>query len=293
MQVISVYFGQPCDIDCIYCKRNYYHDKKKHARTFEQIMSEIKEAINKQGEGNYFFLSGGGEPTELPEFFEVCEFLKKHNSSFILETNGLKLANRDYLRKLIDLGLNNLNITICSMERETYNKIIGGLDYYDHMIAALKNVEKEGINITIHCVIQKDNLHNFHEIPEVINKEFPELKAFLYFFHLVRINSPLELFNNVAFKLSEHCEDIERKLIKLKEDGHKITLSTGSGTFPFCFFKDLVKAFEYDKIQFNKDEMRLKTSYCKGCKKYENCPGISHTYIDLYGEEEFKGRKFT
>jgi hypothetical protein len=100
------------------------------------------------------------------------------------------------------------------------------------------------------------------------------------------------MFKEVAFPLSQYYKDIENSIKNLKDSGFNLGFSTSAGAFPFCFFPMLIKSFDYDKTNFGDDNMHVKTKYCKGCAYYNSCRGVSNTYIELYGEEEFRNRKF-
>jgi len=293
MKSINILFGQGCDIDCIYCKRNYYHAKGVGSRTYEDIIKDIEEnAIKHKKEDISFLFTGVGEPLMLPRFLDVCRKTRSLGISFSLETNGIKLEDFEFCKQLVDLGLERVSITFNSHIPEKYNEIVGGYNYFNDALKAFRNLEKLKIPVDVSIVILKQNLDHFYRIPLFIKQNFPKLKLERIVFHLVRINGPAEMFKDVAFKLSSHAKNIERSILRLRNEGFRIGFASGGGSFPFCFFPELVKEFNYQINKFNDDKMHVKTRYCKGCRYYDKCPGIASTYLELYDDSEFNGKAF-
>jgi hypothetical protein len=98
------------------------------------------------------------------------------------------------------------------------------------------------------------------------------------------------LFRNVGFPLSNYAAKIEKSIIHLKEDGFRLGFSNSAGAFPYCFFPLLVKRFNYDRIPITDDNMHTKTKYCKECVYYNSCPGVAETYLEVFGDSEFKNK---
>lgn len=284
-------FGQGCEIDCIYCKRNYYHEKGIGSKTYEDIIKDIREKVkeNKDTKIRLRF-TGVGEPLMLPELLVVCKEVNKMGIPFDIETNGIKLSDFDLCKKLVALGLENIDLTFQSHIKEVYKTIIGGYDYYEMIIKALENISKLKLGMSLNIPIIKQNIDHFHRVPFFISQNFPKLCLQGTHFHLVRINSPAEMFREAGFPLSKYANQIQNQIFLVKKEGYSVGLSTSAGSFPFCFFPLLIREFNYDQKKFITDDMHIKTKYCKGCKYYNDCPGVAYTYLELYGEEEFKDK---
>ena len=164
-----------CNMNCSICA--WGNDHKEKLSDQEPSLEEIKDFI-KMNKCAVVRLSGG-EPTcrdDLPDIIKMIKQLKKR---VIINTNGLKIADRQYLLKLKKAGLDSLNITFDGFD-PAVEKLIRGENYLKQKLEALKNLEElripTGLNIR---VIQGVNEE---QIPKIIdyaaNNSFIKLLSF-------------------------------------------------------------------------------------------------------------------
>ncbi|MEM2115672.1 MAG: radical SAM protein [Candidatus Woesearchaeota archaeon] len=296
MKIFMIFTGQPCEIDCIYCKRNYYHYQNNFkSKSPEDVFNEVLEIIknNKEDNGDLFFhLTGVGEPLMLSNIREICQIMHENKISFLIETNGIKLKDENFLGELVRLGLKGIILTICSIIEEEY-RIITQSNYFEDVLIAIENIEKFHIPLELSIPILKQNLFTFHLIPIFLKKYYRDLNLQKVNLSLVRINSPTHMFKECSFRISDYSEFIEDRILYLNDLGFVIDFSTSAGVFPFCFFKRLTKKFKLYNKSYIFDGMRQKTVYCLNCFFNFSCPGPSSTYLELYGDEEFKELYFS
>jgi MoaA/NifB/PqqE/SkfB family radical SAM enzyme len=92
--MLQLNLEQPCDLNCIHCKRNYL--LKLHStsiKTKEKIIGEIEEHLIKNPNELIVKLIGNGEPTLLPGFLELCTYIRVKGLDFIIESHGLNIAD--------------------------------------------------------------------------------------------------------------------------------------------------------------------------------------------------------
>ena len=79
----------------------------------------------------------GGEPTVRKDFFEIIKVLKFETGikKVVITTNGYHLDKKAKL--LVDSGLNGINISIDSLDRETFKNITG----HDRLPEILKELK--------------------------------------------------------------------------------------------------------------------------------------------------------
>lgn len=73
-------------------------------------------------------LQGFGEPLLDKSIFEKIRFVKNHGMRVTFNTNA-SLLNQDCSRKLIEAGLDEINISMDALSKEKYEKIRFPLDY--------------------------------------------------------------------------------------------------------------------------------------------------------------------
>ncbi|MCG2712345.1 MAG: radical SAM protein [Candidatus Omnitrophica bacterium] len=125
---------------------------------FRQKMSQfpeptIEEIVNfsKKNKIKTVRLSGG-EPTCRDDLVDIVRALKAINKRVIINTNGVKLHDYDYVSNLYDAGVDTINVTFDGFSRET-EVFLRGDDYLPYKLKALDNLKTmripTGLNIRI------------------------------------------------------------------------------------------------------------------------------------------------
>jgi pyruvate-formate lyase-activating enzyme len=109
----------------------------------------------------------GGEPTTREDLPELIKVIKKSGNIPVIQTNGLRLADREYLRDLKKAGIMHVHFSFDGFKEEIYEKVRGGRHEYHLKLAALENLVKENIRVSLTSVILKGI--NEDQIPEIIN----------------------------------------------------------------------------------------------------------------------------
>ena len=112
-----------CNFKCGYCLPSGYQVDKSDNRKFLHL-EEIRLT--------------GGEPTVRKDFFDIIKILKNEAGikKVVITTNGYHLDEK--AKMLVDSGLNGINISIDSLDRNTFKNVTG----HDRLPEILK-----GINI--------------------------------------------------------------------------------------------------------------------------------------------------
>ncbi len=145
-----------CNFKCGYCLPNGYQVDKSDNRKFLHL-DEIRRLAKCFSElGVNKIRITGGEPTVRKDFFEIIKVLKFESGikKVAITTNGYHLDIKAKL--LVDSGLNGINISIDSLNRNTFKNITG----HDRLPEILKGIENlqdlEFNNIKINAVLLKN-----------------------------------------------------------------------------------------------------------------------------------------
>tara|TARA_Y100000992_G_scaffold292693_1_gene250478 strand:+ start:118 stop:1110 length:993 start_codon:yes stop_codon:yes gene_type:complete len=164
MQVLQDSFGRKfpyirmsitdvCNFKCGYCLPNGYQVDKSDNRKFLHL-DEIKRLAKCFAElGVCKIRITGGEPTVRKDFFEIVKTLKIDSGiqKVVITTNGYHLDQK--AKQLVDSGLNGINISIDSLNRETFKNITGH-DRLPEILKGIKNLQDLGFdNIKINGVL--------------------------------------------------------------------------------------------------------------------------------------------
>ena len=134
---IRMSITEVCNFKCGYCLPNGYQADKSDNRKFLNI-DEIRRVAKGFSElwVQQIRLTGG-EPTVRKDSYEIVKILKNETSikKIVITTNGYHLDQKAKL--LIDSGLDGINISIDSLDRETFKSITK----HDRLPEILKGIE--------------------------------------------------------------------------------------------------------------------------------------------------------
>lgn len=115
---------------------------------------KLYEFLNKLPFRTYIRLIGA-EPTMREDIFEIISTVKKLGHRPSLTTNGLKLAQRSYVKKLKDAGLRLLLHSMNGADDDEYYKKLDNGKWATVKVRALENVFAERLPINTGTIIAK------------------------------------------------------------------------------------------------------------------------------------------
>ena len=105
------------------------------------------------------------EPTLREDLPEMIKALKKQGHIVALHTNGIKLADREYLRTLVEAGMDEVHLQFDGFEEKTY-EVIRGAKLTTVKMRALENLEAFNVATDLVMVIMPGL--NEHEVPAML-----------------------------------------------------------------------------------------------------------------------------
>lgn len=202
-----------CDLRCIYCHREGEGENgcTRDDRTSQMTKEEIAELIGVFAElGIKTIKLTGGEPLLRPDLPDIIRSIPSHIESS-LTTNGTHLAKlADQLKAA---GLSRVNVSLDTMDRETYKKITGRdrlKDVLDGIDAALN---AGLIPVKLNMVVLKGM--NDHEIDDFL--AFVRARGenlILQIIELMDMNGWTDDMDPAVHGNAELVADLEKKFAK-------------------------------------------------------------------------------
>ena len=172
-----------CNNNCIgcWCNSPLLGDKamdpetKKKELPFELVKNLIDELDEMSV--REFYLTGGGEPFMHPNVMEIIDYIKSKGIGCDMSTN-FTLINKERAKRLVDLGVDHMNISIWAGTAKTYVKTHPNKtdkDFYkvrDMLIYTANLKDKKGKTKPIINIYNVISNMNFHEIKEMIDFSF-------------------------------------------------------------------------------------------------------------------------
>ncbi len=162
-----------CNFKCGYCLPNGYQVDKGDNRKFLNLeeIKRLAKVFSKLGVCKIRLT--GGEPTVRKDFFEIIKILKNEAGikKIVITTNGYHLNEK--AKMLVDSGLNGINISVDSLDRNVF-KTITGHDRLPEILEGIENLQSLNFNnIKINAVLLNGinaNEKNFNSWGEFIKK---------------------------------------------------------------------------------------------------------------------------
>jgi len=154
----------------------------------------------------------GGEPLIRNDVVEITRSLREGASSseISMTTNGYLLEK--LLGRLVEAGLNRINVSIHSLNREKY-KFITGVDGLGRVLKGLENINNYNIKLKINSVILKGvNDKEIWSLAELANKK----NATLQLIELHPVGLGARFFEKYYYPLTKIEEELLAKGAKIQ-----------------------------------------------------------------------------
>ena len=146
-----------CNERCIHC----YLDHEDHG---EMNTQEIKRVLEQLAQtGTLFLTFSGGEIFLRSDLFELLEFARSLHFDISLKTNAL-LIDIERARKLRELSVRKIQISIYSAQPEVHDAITKVRGSLERTLAAIRFLQAEGLQVKIACPLMKRNLTAYRNV---------------------------------------------------------------------------------------------------------------------------------
>jgi len=153
-----------CQNNCVHCYAGGPHE------TPELNADQWKKVINKlHSIGIPILTFTGGEPTLREDLPELLRYAQEKGIVTGLITNGRKLKNKRYVQKLVDAGLDFVQITIESHDPSIHDLITSVKGSWRETVEGIKNMVPTPIYATTNTTLNKHNANGFLETIEFLH----------------------------------------------------------------------------------------------------------------------------
>ncbi len=144
-----------CNLACLHCIEESGPGRAfKDELSKEQTFDVLKQLVDAQVP---YLSFSGGEPMVHPHFFEMVEFVTKRGVQLKIETNA-HLLDDEAARRLADLGVKAVQVSMDGGSKETFNRIRIRGDF-GNMLRGLAALKRHKVPIEINYSPTKFNTH--------------------------------------------------------------------------------------------------------------------------------------
>ncbi len=223
---VTITLNRGCNLNCSWCyasKTGFKKELDMGEDVFKKILSFCEEAKAKS------VCLIGGEPTIYPKIHDVIRALKEKSMYFSIVSNGLIFKSVEEVKRFKDSGLEHITISVKSYDKETYNAVTGK-DSFDDVIAALRNLVENGIDVAASYVLSEESIVGIKEMVEKVSST----GCAKFFFSFYRGTDENDNISSVSDRVSfiRRVEDLHSWMINNIPNLKMVFLD------PLCLFDD-------------------------------------------------------
>lgn len=250
---------------------------------FRQILD--RNASTKQWKG---LILTGSEVTLRRDLPELAQRARQSNFDHVrIQTHGMRLANINYCRELVESGVDEYFISVTAADAATHDAITKAPGSFDKTLRGLENLDEfEDIVTLTNTVVTK---RSYQQLPAVVDR----------LSHLRRLVQ-MDFWNYWPMKEIDDKDLIVRHTDVLPHLRRAISMARQYGravevkNFPECLLQD-----DGDALNNNQPELHIDSSFWpefdrngfKQCVHREacgsiQCLGLNTAYIEKFGWQE-------
>ncbi|MFP4403646.1 MAG: radical SAM protein [Candidatus Woesearchaeota archaeon] len=308
----TIGIGNACNQKCIICtldkflKSEIKNFKEKpfinyETNSYGPTTNEILNKIKKLNCNELTF--GWPEPTLRKDLHKLIKFARLQNiNKVIINTNGVRLEDKNYVKKLKKFGLTSVLISLHSHNEKKSEEISQVKGNFKKTLKGIKNSIEYRFNVNVVHVIFSKNYKELINFVKFINNNFNKINTINFVFI-----KPNDTNTSKIKYLIPKLKDIKKYLNDALDYATKNKINFTIANIPNCFIKNYIeKNIQSNELKemksnnpFNdwinkrlnqneKDEYGYKNKKCNLCKFNKYCIGLIKEYSELYGTDELK-----
>jgi len=225
-QRVRISTGLQCNARCLFC---YYGEElNRQTYTREEILEMISLA-ERYGIRDLDF--SGGEPTVRPDLPDLLAHARARGFRWrCIITNGMRLADRALLDRLIESGLNEVLVSVQGSNARDHDSVVGRDGAFARVIQALENCRECGLRIRINSVVTRRNVTRLDGFLAIAERFRPAAYNFICFNDWVNAGKQAKA---LAVRYSEAGPVLRRVVAAMDPLVSKVTVRY----IPFCFMQ--------------------------------------------------------
>jgi MoaA/NifB/PqqE/SkfB family radical SAM enzyme len=276
-----------CNMSCAFC----FVDRTAPDFEVDQLEQEIDQMAKG---GTRHLVISGGEPTLHKRLPDLIRYAKGLGVFDVIEmqSNGVKCADFDYAKELVDAGLNKVTFSLHSVNPEHSDEITRLPKAFGRTIQALHNFRQLGVLTQIAHVLTKANYQELPETVRYLRNEFPAEGGHLSICLAIAQGISDLVFQWVIPTFSEIKPFVANALDYCLEHDVGFGGMIGQGGYPPCMLDGELRYYSgvLDKVFRSGDssDQFYKAEKCKECSFDPYCLGPRRSYVEHYGEGEIR-----
>jgi radical SAM protein with 4Fe4S-binding SPASM domain len=154
-----------CNNDCAHCYNVAPHSPLQQAR--ELTTDDWKKILDKAWAlGIPHIIFTGGEPTLHPDLPELIAHAESNGQITGLNTNARRLSDERFVNRLVESGLDHVQITLESSRPEVHDEMVRAKGAFQQTVKGIRNVLATPLYVMTNTTMLRTNVHT---IPETLD----------------------------------------------------------------------------------------------------------------------------
>jgi len=146
--------GTHCNYRCEFC---YYKTQLNDVTEFNIIKERIDYLVDC---GIKEVDLSGGESSIHKQWFDILDYCKSKGLKISTLSNGYKFADKQFLVKSKEHGLDEILFSVHGYDKESHNTLVGHRKGFENIVQAIHNAHELGIIVRINCTVTHKNYKN-------------------------------------------------------------------------------------------------------------------------------------
>lgn len=286
--VAEVKITRSCDQRCIFCK----------SPPGIANMVEVDEALDvlpRLAMRATLVTISGGEPTLSPGLVDVVTGARRAGFSQVeLQSNGMNLADRHLVRRLVDAGMGIALISLHASTQELSDELTATPGGFERTLHGIDNCLEAGVSVSVCHVICRRNVSRLAEYGAFVARRFHGRGVHVVFTLSLpnyRVRSNPGLMPSLVQTAPGLCAALDR-LRPARDPGSgsaSVVMGSvmhGSG-LPMCAIPRHLRFHDefWEPSCTDETQERTHVEACGDCSVRSRCSGLWKVYLDLYGTE--------
>jgi len=303
MKICELTLGYSCNARCVFCYSSPELENWKERpsmdlrRAGEHLLASYKN-------GARMLQIIGGEPTINEDLPRVISLAKRTGYLAVqIVSNGLKLADEDFVKTLVKSGLNTANLSIHGPDRVTHDAVVGVEGAFESTLKAARNLIDAGVYINTGTAVTGINYRKIPALAAFVLRELGVDSCHIIAAHY--LGAAFKRRRALRVTYTEQMPYIKKAVAAFRLAYVRPAFAFLSNYLPCVLpgYEALMGDWKYPEADDDlylpeashegrmytmiTETLRMKSPYCKRCVYCGVCAGFEKTYFEMFGGGEF------
>jgi MoaA/NifB/PqqE/SkfB family radical SAM enzyme len=289
-----------CNAKCLFCSQDFEWRKTPNDLPFEKAVEHMYMAY-KNGYRRLGFT--GGEPTIRRDLPKLIALARKIGYTYIrIQTNGVRIADYDYVKSLADAGLTFVKYSIHGHTPELHDELVAVPGAFDKCLKSIEHLRRLNVGVGINIVLNERNYRHLTEFYELFLLKL-QLSNFVIIAPLYEGNMRLNDVKGASIgaritEMAPHIRKAFEVFTKINYPKPPLLLHFTPCVLPgyeqqmlgWSAFNTMVVSPSGVKRDLDQTAQlhTVKTEACGRCVYNDRCIGFDSSYARVFGTNEIK-----